>query len=143
MSFIKRHIGKIIMLVMAVALISGGVNLFSFGIDYGVQSVRNVTMVDTRSTTYKHKQNTFYNTTGFFVDDLTGQRFYHSIRDKLYREFEAGGNKPIAMQLNLSQENLDNNAHAFIWRFLGGLMVFVGALIVLCYGLSFYFKHKK
>jgi len=143
MSFIKRNIGMIIMLSLAVVLLSGGGKLISFGIDYGVQSVRNVTLVDTRSSTYKHKQNTYYNTTGFFVDDLTGQQFYHSIRDKLYREFEAGGNKPIQTQLNLSQSALDNNGDPSFWTMLGGLLMLVGILIVLGCGLSWYFSNKK
>lgn len=142
MHFIKKNITHILLVVVGVLFVTYGVKLYSFGVDYEAKTIRNITLVDTSSTTYKQKQNTFFNTTGFFVDDLTGQKFRHAIQDKVYREFEAGGNKPIPMQKNLSQENLDNNVHGSIWKMLGILIFLVGSLFVIWVAVSKFFEYK-
>lgn len=143
MNFLKKNIFYILFFIIGVSLASAGIKLYLFGVDYEEKTTRNITLVDTSSTTYKHKQNTFYNTTGFFVDDLTGQRFRHAIQDKVYREFEAGGNKPIPMQKNLSQENLDNNVHGAIWKLLGILIFIVGSLFVIWVSVSKFVEYKE
>ena len=143
MNLLKKNIFYILFFIIGVILASGGIKLYTFGVDYEEKTIRNITLVDTSSTTYKHKRNTFFNTTGFFVDDLTGQRFRHAIQDKVYREFEASGNKPIPMQKNLSQENLDNNVHGSIWKLLGILIFIVGSLFVICITVSKFNEYKE
>lgn len=143
MNLLKKNIFYILFFIIGVILASGGIKLYTFGVDYEEKTIRNITLVDTSSTTYKHKRNTFFNTTGFFVDDLTGQRFRHAIQDKVYREFEASGNKPIPMQKNLSQENLDNNVHGSIWKLLGILIFIVGSLFVICISVSKFNEYKE
>lgn len=142
MKFLKKNLFPILFLIVGLSMAFWGTKLYLFGVDYEAKTTRDITLVDTSSTTYKHKQNTFYNTTGFFVDDLTGQRFRHAIQDKIYRDFEAGGNKPIPMQKNLSQENLDNNVHGSIWKMLGILIVLVGSLFVVWVAVSKFLAYK-
>lgn len=84
MNLLKKNIFYILFFIIGVILASGGIKLYTFGVDYEEKTIRNITLVDTSSTTYKHKRNTFFNTNGFFVDDLTGQRFRHAIQDKVY-----------------------------------------------------------
>lgn len=142
MQYIRKNLLCIFLFFVGVVMISYGVKLYSFGVDYEEKSTRNITLVDTSSTTYKQKQNTFYNTTGFFLDNLTGKRFRFAIQDKLYREFEAGGNKPIPMQKELSQENLDNNVYGAMWKLFGVLMFIVGSLFVIWVLLTKYYEYK-
>lgn len=142
MQYIRKNLLCIFLFCVGVVMISYGVKLYNFGVNYEEKSTRNITLVDTSSTTYKQKQNTFYNTTGFFLDDLTGKRFRLAIQDKVYREFEAGGNKPIPMQKELSQENLDNNVHGAIWKLLGVLMFIVGNLFVIWVLVSKFVEYK-
>ena len=132
MNFLKNNLTFILLFVIGVLLICGGANFYSFAKSYTEKSSRNVTLVDTSSTTTKHKQKTYYNTNGFFVEDLTGQKFKVTIQDKLYREFEAGGNKPIKTQKILSQEEIDNGPRGLFSFLLAGMMFIVGGVFIIC-----------
>jgi len=143
MNIFKKNILHIFVFLIGIILTTYGIKLYSFGINYKEKSIRSITLVDTSSTTYKHKRQTFYNTTGYFVDDLTGHRFRYPIQDKIYREFESGGNQPIQMKKNLSQENLDNNVHGTIWTFIGGLLFVIGCIFFIWVLISKFFEYKE
>lgn len=106
---------------LIIAFISGIIlaltlSLNSYSSSLLTKNVREVTMIDTKAVTYEHKKNVQYNINGYFIDNLTGQKFYRPINDKVYRDFEASGNQPVTMQLELSQDNMNGNVTGDFWR---------------------------
>lgn len=132
MNVIKKNFYHILFFVVGVVLLSYAFKLYAFGVDYETEVTRPVMLVDTASTTTKVKQTTHYNTTGYFIEVSTGKKFQAPIQDKLYREFEAGGDKPIAMEKTLSQSEVNQSGRGFLAFIFSVIFILVGSICVLC-----------
>lgn len=119
-------VGVISSIVLALTM-----SLYNYANGLLEKKVREVTMIDTKSVTYEHKRSIQYNTKGYFVDNLTGQKFYRSINDKTYRDFEASGNQPVTMKLELSQDNMNGNVTGDFWHTVSILLFIVNPFCIL------------
>lgn len=142
MNVIKKNFYHILFFVVGVVLIAYAFKLYAFGVDYETNVTHSVMLVDTASTTTKVKQNIHYNTTGYFIENSTGKKFQAPIQDKLYREFEAGGDKPIAMDKNLSQSEINQSGRGFLALIFSVIFVLVGSICVLCVAHSKFKEYK-
>ena len=142
MNVIKKNFYHILFFVVGVVLIAYAFKLYAFGVYYETNVTRSVMLVDTASTTTKVKQNIHYNTTGYFIENSTGKKFQAPIQDKLYREFEAGGDKPIAMEKNLSQSEINQSGRGFLAFIFSVIFTLVGSICVLCVAHSKFKEYK-
>lgn len=142
MNVIKKNFYHILFFVVGVVLIAYAFKLYAFGVDYETNVTHSVMLVDTASTTTKVKQNIHYNTTGYFIENSTGKKFQAPIQDKLYRKFEAGGDKPIAMEKNLSQSEINQSGRGFLAFIFSVIFVLVGSISVLCVAHSKFKEYK-
>ncbi len=94
-------------------------------------SIRTVTMIDTKATTFTHKRNITFNINGYFVDTETGNKFYHPINDKLYRDFEYNKNIPIVMDLELSIQDINGNKTGSLLTTVAVLLLFFNFMILI------------
>ncbi len=94
-------------------------------------SIRKVTMIDTKATTFTHKRNITFNINGYFVDTETGNKFYHPINDKLYRDFEYNKNIPIVMDLELSIQDINGNKTGSLLTTVAVLLLFFNFMILI------------
>lgn len=138
----SRKIYAILVTVLAV-LFFASYSMFDYGKDKIETTMRDVTLVDTSSISYAHKRNTYFNTRGHFVDDITKAQFTASISDKLYREFEANGNKPIKMQREFSQQNLEGNMNGKFFHDIGILLIALVSIFMLVFSVMFTLAEKE
>jgi hypothetical protein len=85
--------------------------------------LREVTLYDTSVTSYKVKSNTVVNTKGYFLDKETKLTFTAPIQDTLYREFQEGKNKQIAIQREFNLDTIENKSDGPLLKFLGSVLI--------------------
>jgi len=98
--------------------------------------LRDVTLYDTSVTSYKVKSNTVVNTKGYFWDKETNLTFTAPIQDKLYREFQEGKNKQIAIQREFNLDTIENKYDGPLFKFLASVLIILllgsaGAVIII------------
>jgi len=142
MNIVKKNIRHILFFVAGIALISCAFKLYSFGVDYETKTIHSVILMDTASTLTKVKQNTFYNTIGYFIEVSTDKKFHSPIQDKLYREFEAGGNKPISMEKTLSKSEINHSGRGFLAFIFSFIFLIFGSVFILCVAYSKFKQYK-
>ncbi|WYW02671.1 hypothetical protein Peetri_00083 [Pseudomonas phage vB_PpuM-Peetri] len=129
----KANLAKVksIMLTQLVlVLIISGYYMFTVGQHRDEKVMRYALMVDTSADSSYHKSNYSYNTSGYYVDEETKLYFRDDISDKLYRQFEAGGNKPIRMSWPYSIDKREQTSIGFFY-IMGGVMLEAIAIILL------------
>ncbi|WYW02433.1 hypothetical protein Lauda_00082 [Pseudomonas phage vB_PpuM-Lauda] len=115
---------------LMVIMIISGYYMFTVGQHRSEKVMRYASMVDTSADSSRHKSNYSYNTSGYFRDEETNAFFRDDISDRLYRQFEAGGNKPIRMSWPYSIDKREQTSSG-VFYMMGGVMLEAIAIIIL------------
>ena len=111
---------------------------YNHSIYYTKKEMRHATMIDTSASHGKHS----YHTRGLFRDKETGAIFGDSIGDRLYRDFEKGGNQPIEVSWKYSREKRDQHSYG-AFGFLACLTIVIGYGFLWWAGIEQFLKYRK
>ncbi|WYW01715.1 hypothetical protein Voja6_00083 [Pseudomonas phage vB_PpuM-Voja-6] len=126
----SNKLKSLLLTQLVVVLLISGYYMFKVGQHRSEEVMRYASMVDTSADSARHKSNYSYNTSGYFRDEETNAFFRDDISDKLYREFEAGGNKPIRVSWHYSIDKREQTSIG-VFYMMGGVMLEAIAIIIL------------